>query len=66
MISHPRRVAVRALVALVAGALVLLLVPFDLAAIRLGPLSVLWWYTVIAAPLAAAAIATAALAAARS
>ena len=66
VISNPRRVAVRALVALVAGAFLVLLAPLDLAAIRLGPLSVLWWYSVIAAPLAAAAIATAALAAARS
>lgn len=63
MISDPRRVAVRALLALVAGALVLSLAPLDVAAIRLGPLSLLWWYTAVVAPLAALAIAAAALSA---
>jgi hypothetical protein len=61
--TKPRRLAIRALVALVAGAFLLLVLPFDLAAIRVGPLSVLWWYTTVGAPLAAAAIAALALAA---
>jgi hypothetical protein len=43
------------LVALVAGAIALIEMPFGLAAIRLGPLSILWWYAALVAPGLAAA-----------
>jgi hypothetical protein len=65
VISHPRRAALRALVAIVAGAVLLLLAPLDSGALRVGPLSLLWWYAVVAAPLGAIALAAAALVAAR-
>jgi hypothetical protein len=50
-----RRAAVRALLVLVVGALILTLAPFDAAAIRLGPLSFAWWYALAAILLAASA-----------
>lgn len=40
------------LLALIAAALVLTQMPFDVAAIRLGPLSLLWWYAGVVVPLA--------------
>ncbi len=61
VMTDRRRAAVRALLVLVAGALVLLFAPLDVAAIRLGPLSLLWWYAVVAVPIGGAAIAFVAL-----
>ena len=56
-----RRAAVLTLLALIAGGIVLTEVPLDLAAIRLGPLNLCWWY-LLAAPLCGAAVALLALA----
>jgi hypothetical protein len=60
LMTDRRRAAVLTLLTLIAGGIILTEVPLELAAIRLGPLSLLWWY-VAAAPLCAAAVALLAL-----
>ncbi|MBI2206050.1 MAG: hypothetical protein HYU41_19600 [Candidatus Rokubacteria bacterium] len=60
MIDARRRAATLTLVGLVAGAVVLPLAPLDLATMRLGPLSLTWWYAA-ATPVVAALVAVAAL-----
>jgi hypothetical protein len=47
---------------LLAGAGVLATLPFGAGAMRVGGLSLLWWYAVVGGPLAAAAVTTGALA----
>jgi hypothetical protein len=53
----PRCTGRVALLVLVAGGLALALAPFDLGALRLAGLSLLWWYVGLLAPAAAAALA---------
>ena len=60
MIDDVRRAATLTLFGLVAGAVVVPLLPLDLATIRVGPLSVTWWYAA-AAPVVAAVVVVAAL-----
>lgn len=55
MLANRRCVAVTVLLLLVAG--LLLQMPLGLSTIRLGPLSVLWWYAVLVAPAVAAGVA---------
>lgn len=52
-IAIPRRVGVASLLGLLAGTIVLMLVPGNPGAIRLAGVGLLWWYAVAAAPLAA-------------
>ena len=54
MLANRRHLAVTVLLALVVG--LLLQMPFGLSAIRVGPLSVLWWYAAVIAPAIAAAV----------
>jgi hypothetical protein len=55
--SGRRRAGIVTLLALLAGALALPLAPFDLAAVRLAGVSLLWWYAAVVAPLLAVAVA---------
>lgn len=55
--SRGRRAGIVTLLALLAGALALPLAPFDLAAVRLAGVSLLWWYAAVLAPLLAAVVA---------
>ncbi len=52
-IAAPRRVGVAGLLGLLAGALVLMLVPGNPGALRLAGIGLLWWYAAFVAPLAA-------------
>ena len=45
MVADRRRLALVLVLVLIAVAVVLTQMPFDAAGIRLGPLSLLWWYT---------------------
>ena len=56
-----RRAAVSVLLALIAGAAFLAHGPLALGSLRLGGVSLLWWYAAVAAPLVAIAAAVAAL-----
>ena len=55
-IAIPRRVGVASLLGLLAGTLVLMLVPGNPGAIRLGGVGLLWWYAAAVAPLAAVVV----------
>jgi hypothetical protein len=54
VLANRRRVAVLVLLALVVG--LLLQMPLGLASIRLCPLSLLWWYAAVVAPVLAVAV----------
>jgi len=54
VLANRRHLAVTVLLALVVG--LLLQMPFGWSAIRVGPLSVLWWYAAVIAPAIAAAV----------
>jgi hypothetical protein len=56
-----RRIAIVVVLLLLAGAAVLVALPHRVAAIRFGPLSLLWWYGAVAAPLIATLVTTVAL-----
>ena len=56
-----RRTASGILLALVAIAVLLTQLPLDVAAMRLGALSLLWWYAGVAGPVVATVITLAAL-----
>ena len=57
-----RRAAILTLLTLVVGALALAVAPFDLAAVRLAGVALLWWYAAVAGPAVAAGITIAILA----
>lgn len=57
MIDDSKRRGILALLALLAGALLLAIAPMHLAEVRMGGVSVLWWYVALVAPITAAAIA---------
>ncbi len=59
--TDARRVGIVTLLVLLGGALVLTALPRDWAALRLAGVGVLWWYAVVAAPLAGAAVTAAIL-----
>jgi hypothetical protein len=60
-VGRGRRTALTLLLGLLAGAVVLALAPAAPGAVRVGGVSLLWWYAGAAAPLAATAIALAVL-----
>jgi hypothetical protein len=59
-----RRAGLFTLLVLVAGGLALAVAPFDLGAIRLAGVSLLWWYVGLIAPAVAIALAASSLVAA--
>lgn len=52
-----RRGAMAALLGLLCGGLIVATAPMHLGELRIGGVSVLWWYTTLIAPLSAAAVA---------
>jgi hypothetical protein len=58
----PHNVAIAVLFVLLGGMLLLSVAPYEVGAIRLAGVSLLWWYGMLAVPIAAAAVAVAALA----
>ena len=58
----PHNVAIAVLFLLLGGVLLLTVAPFEIGTIRLAGVSLLWWYAVVAVPIAAGAITVAALA----
>jgi hypothetical protein len=52
-----RRAGIVALLALLAGGLLLAVAPLHIAAIRLRGVALLWWYAALLAPVTAAAVA---------
>jgi hypothetical protein len=54
--------AIAVLFLLLGGVLLLTVAPFEIGTIRLAGVSLLWWYGVVAVPVAAAAVTIAALA----
>ncbi len=56
-----RRAATLVLLVIIAGAGVLAYGPFALGTLRVGGVSLIWWYVAAVAPMAAAALALAAL-----
>lgn len=52
-----RRAGILALLALLAGALMLAIAPMRVGEVRIGGVSALWWYLGLIAPIAAAAAA---------
>jgi hypothetical protein len=66
-ISHvskeaPHTVAIAVLFLLLGGVLLLTVAPFEIGTIRLAGVSLLWWYGVLAVPVAAGTVTVAALA----
>jgi hypothetical protein len=57
----PHNVAIAVLFLLLGGVLLLTVAPFEIGTIRLAGVSLLWWYAVVAVPVAAAAITIAAM-----
>jgi hypothetical protein len=51
-----RPAAITALLGLVAGALAFAAAPFDMAAVRLAGIGLLWWYAALLAPATAAVV----------
>jgi hypothetical protein len=58
----PHNVAIAVLFLLLGGMLLLSVAPYEIGTIRLAGVSLLWWYGVLAVPIAAVAVAVAALA----
>jgi hypothetical protein len=58
----PHTVAIAVLFLLLGGVLLLTVAPFEIGTIRLGGVSLLWWYGVLAVPVAAGTVTVAALA----
>jgi hypothetical protein len=56
-----RRIAIGAVLLLLAGAGALVALPHRASVVRIGSLSLLWWYAVVIAPLLAVAVTAAAL-----
>ena len=54
--------AIVTIVLMLGGGVALSVAPFELGTIRLGGVSLLWWYGIIAAPVIAVAVTTAVLA----
>ena len=63
--TDARRVGIGALVTLFAGALLVARAPWDPGSVRLGGVSLLWWYTALAAPVIAVVVTVAVLLAVR-
>jgi hypothetical protein len=51
-----RRIGIVVVLLLLAGAALLVTLPHGAGALRLGPLSLLWWYAAVVAPLTATAL----------
>ena len=58
----PHTVAIAVLFLLLGGVLLLTVAPFEIGTIRLAGVSLLWWYGVLAVPVAAGTVTVAALA----
>ena len=58
----PLNVAIAVLFLLLGGVLLLTVAPFEIGTIRLAGVSLLWWYGVLAVPVAAGTVTVAALA----
>ena len=58
----PHNVAIAVLFLLLGGMLLLSVAPYEIGTIRLAGVSLLWWYGVLAVPIAAVAVTVAALA----
>jgi hypothetical protein len=58
----PPNVAIAVLFALLGGMLLLTVAPYEIGTIRLAGVSLLWWYGMLAGPIAAVAVTVAALA----
>ena len=56
-IAKRRRTTITALLSVLGGGFVVALAPMQLGEVRLGGVSVLWWYAAMLGPLAAAAVA---------
>ena len=56
-IANRRRGAMATLLALLGGGLIVATAPMHLGEIRIGGVSVLWWYATLIAPLSAATVA---------
>lgn len=56
-----RRIGIVVVLLLLAGAGALATLPLEAGAVRVGSLSILWWYSVVAAPVLAAAVTVAVL-----
>jgi hypothetical protein len=52
----PHHVAIAVLFLVLGGVLLLTAAPFEIGTIRLAGISLLWWYGVVAVPVAAAAV----------
>ena len=57
----PHNVAIAVLFLLLGGVLLLTVAPFEIGTIRLAGVSLLWWYGVLAVPVAAGTVTVAAL-----
>ena len=58
----PHTVAIAVLFLLLGGVLLLTVAPFEIGTIRLAGVSLLWWYGVLAVPVAAGTVTVASLA----
>jgi hypothetical protein len=58
----PHNVAIAVLSLLLGGVLLLTVAPFEIGTIRLAGVSLLWWYGVVAVPVAGGTVTVAALA----
>ena len=58
----PHNVAIAVLFLLLGGVLLLTVAPFEIGTIRLAGVSLLWWYAVVAVPVAGGIVTVAALA----
>ncbi|HEV8141435.1 MAG TPA: hypothetical protein VGQ77_01150 [Methylomirabilota bacterium] len=58
----PHNVAIAVLFLLLGGVLLLTVAPFEIGTIRLAGVSLLWWYAVVAVPIAGGIVTVAALA----